>query len=627
MMLSRKSGRIRYDPAFRERDPGSRREISDRGLSGGKRLCIVRALLMPLALLGAQTGLPGLPSVPTDQPFSFIVFGDNRGDDTGEQPPAFFELLQAASQDHPAFVLDTGDMIYGHSRDEEVIREEWRIYRAAADRLPAPIFHAPGNHDIWDQKSARIYRELWGPTYYSFVYGNSRFIAMDTETARAAISATQFEWVQNELRQSTQSNVFLFFHHPLFPVDGGIGSSLDKYPLERNQLHQLFARYRHLIRGVFAGHEHLYAFQEHDGVPYYTSGGGGAPLYTAPELGGFHHFLTVRVNGNKANVELRKISAPSGPLLTPRTVGPGEVLETWNQGLFWYAWDRSANVELTSALASEGSRSLRLNFDLAQYAWPVLVLAPAAPWNLDDYEALSIDVYVPGQLVAPFSLTTAVHGRTKNEAPPVKLNPGWNTVVTPLNGRWLLAGEKRRVETIEWSLSGPDRQSRSYVAFDNLRMTRRKPNQALATELLESWERPLLWRAFDETVALETSAERGLVVHVDLAKCNRPVVFARLNPPWDLRGVKSLELEFEEPQQLPQGLTIALSLRVQDVGFEGPVQPLPRGRARIKFALDPSWLPQSARAAVELLGFRIGSTSAFGRADLGFERLTAADAL
>ncbi|HLH53715.1 MAG TPA: metallophosphoesterase [Verrucomicrobiae bacterium] len=571
---------------------------------------------------GAQARSAALPRIPADQPFSFVVFGDNRGADPGDPPATFFEVLDSAGKEHPAFVLDTGDMIYGHSRDEEIVRSEWRAYLRAVGRLSAPIFHAPGNHDIWDQKSARIYQELFGPTYYSFSYGNSLFIALDTETARAQIDQAQYDWLRQELRQCTHSNVFLFFHHPLFPVESGIGTSLDRYPAQRNELHQLFVRYRHIVRAVFAGHEHLYAFKERDGIAYYTSGGAGAPLYTAPELGGLHHYLAVHVNGNQAEVELRKVCAPAGQLLSPRAVKPGEILETWAQGLMWYAWDRSANVELVSNLASEGTRALRLNYDAQQCTNPAVVLALSTPWDLNNGQAFSIDVYVPEQ-TSGAGLGFALQGRTKNEAPRVNLNQGWNTVVTPLTAPWMLNGEKRRIEALEWNISGVRQGSGGYVVFDNFRVLRQGHGGPSTNELVESWERPLLWRTFDESVGAEISPDHGLVLHLDLSRFARPTLFARLNPPLDLTAVKALELEFDGSGQTPSDSGIGLSLRINDVSYDAPVQLLPKARARLRFALDPSWLPAEARSKVQVIAFKLSSASLFGHADLRFLRLAA----
>ena len=591
-------------------------------------------LLANPRLLAAAS--PELTNIPPSQAFTFVVLGDNRGDDSGDQPPAFSEVLQEVERVGPAFVLDSGDMIYGHTSEETRVRDQWRRYREAIQRFRPPIFHVPGNHDLWDEPSARIYRELWGNPYFSFDYGNSRFIGLDTETANGHLGEEQLHWLETQFRGLTQTNVFVFLHRPLFPVDGGIGSSLDKFESERDQIHQLFVRNRKFVRGVFAGHEHLYSFQPRDGVPYYISGGAGAPLYIAPELGGFHHFLRVQVRGDQVEVELNKGCAPVRPLEHPKTIRPGEVLESWTRGLFWYAWDQTASVELTPEHASEGSRALRLNFDLAQYAWPVLALSLSSPLDLSTSSALSLDVFVPSSLEGSFSLTPAVQGITKHEGPPVHLKPGWNAVKTDLNGDWLPRAERASVAGLEWSLSSeahPSRgPSRGYVVFDNLHLLHSGTNSS-ARELLESWERPLLWRVFDETVHAEIvqgnkpAEPRGLLMRLDFGQCNRPVLFARLNPPWDLTQIKALRLQVTVPNSFSNDLALTLLLRAKDQDFASPALPLRAGTRRLSVDLEDGGLPTNARAALEQVGFRLRSTYTNGPVQVTFENLTAADGL
>ena len=537
------------------------------------------------------------------------------------------------------------------------------------------MFHVPGNHDLWDEPSARIYRELWGKTYYAFNYGGARFIGLDTETANGQLGEEQFQWLEQQLESCTESNVFVFLHRPLFPVDGAIGSSLDDDPSERDRIHKLFVRHRKIIRGVFAGHEHLYSFQDRDGIPYYITGGGGAPLYMAPELGGFHHYLLVRVTGSQIGVELRKVCAPQRELQKARRVAPGQLLESWNEGLFWYAWDRTATLEITPERASHGRSALRLNFDLPQYAWPVLVLSPSSPLDLRDSESLSLDVYVPGGLTFPLSLSTSLQGATKHEAAPVPLKPGWNTVTTRLDAPWLPLSERRKVRTLEWSVSTGDgnvaqasspassgvpppeaeenqagrpvnSQARTpalrlitahdalhaqgYVLFDNFRAEHRNSNQASTPALSESRERPVLWRVFDETVRAETSPSGdasdggGLLLQLDFSSCNRPVLFARLNPPWDLRKVKALVLELDASNSLPEDLTIGLAFRAKDVEFAASPLRLRAGKSEKKFELDANWLPEKIRTAVELVSFTLASTNRTGAGAIRFRQLRAA---
>jgi hypothetical protein len=69
----------------------------------------------------------------------------------------------------------------------------------------------------------------------------------------------------------------VLIHRPLFPTKDSLkmGRAMDKYPLERDDLHQLFLKAK--VGGVFAGDGHRYDRSEKDGILYLIYGGGGAP--------------------------------------------------------------------------------------------------------------------------------------------------------------------------------------------------------------------------------------------------------------------------------------------------------------------------------------------------------------
>jgi len=265
--------------------------------------------------------LPHPAPVPADGKFVFAVMGDNRGAVTGKPSPEFLKLIDRMNGDNPAFVLNTGDMIRGYTTDRSFLRDQWNGYLGAVAGLKAPMYHAPGNHDWFDAQSAKAYLEAVGPSFYSFDYGIARLVALDTESDAGRIGPEQFTWLERELETAVGKKVFIFLHRPLFPVDGHVGSSLDEHPADRDRLHSLFVKHKAEIAAVFAGHEHVYNEQVRDGITYYITGGGGAPLYAAPEKGGYYHYLAVRVDPPNAAIELRRTEAsalPAGAVPVPR---------------------------------------------------------------------------------------------------------------------------------------------------------------------------------------------------------------------------------------------------------------------------------------------------------------------
>jgi hypothetical protein len=578
----------------------------------------------------AANELPQLAPIESGQPFTFAVFGDNRGDNSGQQPAAFHQILEEVNRSSPAFAVNTGDMIYGLTTNEAVVRTHWKLYRQATASLRAPLFHLPGNHDIWSEDSARLYAELVGPPYYVFDYGRARFIMLDCETDACRLGTNQFAWLSQQLAQAGERLVFVFVHRPLFPVDGAIGSSMDAYPGERDALHQLLVKHGRNLGGVFLGHEHLYHFQKRDGVPYYITGGAGANLYAPPELGGFHHFLLVHVRIHRVEVELRKVGAVARPLEPARPVRVGELLESWEEGLNWYPWDYTVRAEITAEQASQGRRGFRLNFDLAQCPWPVLSLPFRTPRNLDGTEALHVDVYVPeDNYGTSLSITPYVEGATKHEANALRLQPGWNTVSARLPGAWLPHDARRAVRSLGWMITSDGTPRRGHVVFDDFRTTDRAAARSSGAPLQDSWERPLWWRILDESVHAETTSEfatrdrRGLVLYFDAARCRQARLVARLNPPWDLRPVDTLSVDVHVPLSASDGLAVGLALWAEDRPFHAQPIALRPGWNKVSAKLDPAWLREGVRAAMEQVEWSVSFTNPTGQGRVTFDNFRA----
>ena len=127
-------------------------------------------------------------------------------------------------------------------------------------------------------------------------------------------------------------------HHPPFSVSlhGGNRDLRERWT-------PLFEQYH--VSAVFSGHDHVYSRAEHNGIRYFVSGGGGAPLYprrprshpidleAVKKFERVFHYLRVTVTGNRVEVTairadgttIETTSWTEGPPATGPTVTPPQV--------------------------------------------------------------------------------------------------------------------------------------------------------------------------------------------------------------------------------------------------------------------------------------------------------------
>lgn len=270
-----------------------------------KRFRIIACVLLALMLI--ISALPVWSQ--TDNSFKFVVIGDNRPSHARlHQPPVFISMLKEIDKINPAFAVNLGDNVYGSRDPKSTAIKRTEYEEVLKSNLRTKMYPVIGNHDVMGSKANQDALEKeYGKLYYSFDYGNSHFIVLNSETVgqESKIPSDQLEWLREDLRNTKAANKFVFVHQPLYPVDGHIGSSLDKYPKERDALHSLFIRNK--VAVVFEGHEHLFNEQFRNGVRYIISGGGGAPTYPSIYGGGdFYHYIVVAVHGTTIEMTLIK---------------------------------------------------------------------------------------------------------------------------------------------------------------------------------------------------------------------------------------------------------------------------------------------------------------------------------
>jgi predicted phosphodiesterase len=250
------------------------------------------------------------PPIGKDVPFSFTVIGDTR-----YGMAAHRRVIERMAQDVPDFILGTGDMVDDGSR-----QDQWQEFFDVEGPLLRNnvYFPAVGNHDRQGRgRTADTYRAYFSvpengnetERYYAFTYATSRFLILDSNIYSFALT-DQTAWIERELIAARQDqdirHIFVVMHHPPFSISlhGGAKDLRDRWT-------PLFEQYK--VSAVFSGHDHVYTRAENEGVRYFVSGGGGAPLYpkrprdprdiaAVKKFERVFHYLRVNVTGSRIEI-------------------------------------------------------------------------------------------------------------------------------------------------------------------------------------------------------------------------------------------------------------------------------------------------------------------------------------
>ncbi|MBV9470900.1 MAG: metallophosphoesterase [Abitibacteriaceae bacterium] len=255
-----------------------------------------------------------VPNAQKPAPFTFVVFGDNRpAQATGPVPEVFKQIVAEVHDLHPDFVVTTGDLINGSATDLALVNKQYDEVLPIVNSVGVPIYFAAGNHEIRSVKANEdLYRQrVYNKLYYSFDYGNSHFIVLDSDIVgqEHKITGEQIVAFERDLQavQGKAKHIFVFLHQQPYPVSLHIGSSLDTFPAERDRFQSLLEKYH--VEYLITGHEHLYDDSVRNGVHEIISGGAGAPLYPSKRGGSFFHYLVITVDGDQTYVNVVKPGA------------------------------------------------------------------------------------------------------------------------------------------------------------------------------------------------------------------------------------------------------------------------------------------------------------------------------
>ena len=348
-----------------------------------QQIAQVRAIEPPATRLPEEPASAGIPR------FSFVAYGDTRSANDPNVPGdgwviqaehsrvvdrVISKARELASTPFPIrLVLQSGDAVL-RGTDAAM----WNVsFNPIIERLTKtaniPYYLTAGNHDVAsggeDGRAQGLRntlaaisklipphgspRRLNGYPTYAFGYGNSFFIALDSNIADDAL---QIAWVTNQLEHLDRAryrHVIVFFHHPAFSsgphsrtsAPGSDQKLADRPEPQTAAIRNLWLPLfrKHHVDLTITGHDHLFDhWVEHyvdRGTTYrmdhVVTGGGGAPIYTyagEPDVRAYltanaaqgvrvdhlmkpglttdanpHHFVTIRVDGDRLSLEVTGI--------------------------------------------------------------------------------------------------------------------------------------------------------------------------------------------------------------------------------------------------------------------------------------------------------------------------------
>ena len=241
-------------------------------------------------------------AAPEQNSFRFVVLGDR----TGETQPGVYERVwKDAAAENPAFVVSTGDTIQGLS--DTTAEAEWeRVEQLLSAWTRFPLYLAPGNHDIWSERSEKLFRKYSGHApHYSFDYAQAHFTILDNSRSEQ-LSAAELAFLDADLKEHKKQPLkFIVSHRPSWLLNAILGDP-------DFALQQIAKKYG--ARYVIAGHVHEMLHAELDGVDYISMMSAGGHLRASGKYddGWFFGYAVVEVSPRGAAFRIRELGPPYG---------------------------------------------------------------------------------------------------------------------------------------------------------------------------------------------------------------------------------------------------------------------------------------------------------------------------
>ena len=263
------------------------------GQNGAVKQTAATAIILPA--LEGPTPWSDKPLLNDPARFQIAIMTDRTG---GHRPGVWMQAVNRVNLLRPEFVVSVGDLIEGYTEDRQQVEAEWKEFQRFIDKMDMRFFFVAGNHDLSNPMMHALWRETFGPEWFSFDYKDVHFVCLNSEDPVSQLGSEQLEWLSADLARHDDARwTLLFIHKPLWVYAEREIAAGNQDATGWKQAERLLGNRPHT---VFSGHHHAYVQYDRNGTKYYrlATTGGGSRL-RGKAYGEFDHivWLTMEPDG------------------------------------------------------------------------------------------------------------------------------------------------------------------------------------------------------------------------------------------------------------------------------------------------------------------------------------------
>ena len=269
--------------------------------------------------------------------WKFASIADSRGSNNGVNTEILRKIVDRINSEGVDLVIFQGDAVSG-TKDDVALASQMNGWLSIMRGLDCPWYYTPGNHEIQSATAQenvlrkKVKQSPDGPVsdtgfVFSFNHQNAHFVVLNSDHY-GDLHRVQTDWMAADLAKNTKTHAFVMAHDPAYPAGPHKGSSLDKYPAERDDFWKKMEAGR--VGMYFCGHEHLYQRTKHGGIIQVINGSCGAPLYKSEGSISKYQYVIVDINGDSVKCEAKDENGElidswsyKAPAARPSTCGVG----------------------------------------------------------------------------------------------------------------------------------------------------------------------------------------------------------------------------------------------------------------------------------------------------------------